>query len=327
MNFIATVLLFIQVDGHLCRVYLCVSVCPQRRLQCGLVLQTLLNECVIFILEAGRGGRRVDGQDGFPYTPVQHVPLPGRVAVPAQVYFNDRLLQARGTRRGRGGGGGTHLKDGHATVPLAVLALAVSVPGQRASAVGAQGVGGAFGGQREGGGGVLELDQTGGAAEARPVGMEESVVHEHEDDAGEEAGEDDAERGHREGVRAGRQAVQVPQRAQGRVLQQDHEVVDEETAAGATFLHVEPAEDVDDAHHHVEDDFFPLGDAELGLAVHDPEGHDAPVQHDEDAEVELKDGGEEGEGHHPSCDGEEMPAELNDDRKVADGLLVVTGVT
>lgn len=184
MNFIATVLLFIQVDGRLCSVYLCVSVSPQRRLQCGLIFQTLLNECVIFILEAGRVGGWVDGQDGFPYTPVQHVPLPGRVAIPAQVYFNDSLIQAWGTRRGCGGGGGTHLKDRYATVSLAVLSFAVSIPGQRASTVGTQRIGGALGGQREGGGGVLKVDQTGRATKARTVGMKESVVHEHENDAG-----------------------------------------------------------------------------------------------------------------------------------------------
>ncbi len=73
-------------------------------------------------------------------------------------------------------------------------------------------------GQREGSGRVLELDQAGRAAKVRPVRMKESVVHEHEDNAGEEAGEDDAQSGHGEGVCAGRRAVQVPQRTQGCVL-------------------------------------------------------------------------------------------------------------
>ncbi|KAF4076843.1 hypothetical protein AMELA_G00219840, partial [Ameiurus melas] len=94
--------------------------------------------------------------------------------------------------------------------------------------------------------------------------------------------------------------------------------------ARAALLHVEPAEDVDDPHHHVKDNLLPLGDAELGLAMHDPEGHDAPMQHDENSEVELEHGGEQGKGHDTCRDGEEVPAELNDDGQVADGLLVVT---
>lgn len=255
------------------------------------------------------------------------MPLPCRIAIPAQVYFNDRLLKAWGSRGRCGGRGGPHLKDRHAAVPLAVLGLAVSVPGQSASAVGAQGVGGTLRGQRKGRSWVLKLDQAGRAAEARPVGMKESVVHEHEDDAGEEAGEDDAQSRDGEGVRAGWWAIQVPKRAQGRVLQKDHEVVDEEAAAGASLFHIKPAEDVDDSHHHVKDNLLPLGDAELGLAVYDPEGHDAPVQYNEDAEVELKHRGEESEGHYACSNGKEVPAELNDDGKVADGLLVIAGIT
>lgn len=58
----------------------------------------------------------------------------------------------------------------------------------------------------------------------------------------------------------------------------------------------------------------------------DPEGHDAPVEHDEDPEVELEHWGEEGERDDPGCDGEEVPAELDDDSHVADGLFVVSGV-
>lgn len=65
-NVIATVLLFIQVDSNVLKFF----VFPQRRLQGGLVLQTLLNQCVVFILEAWRARRWVDGQDGFTYTPV-----------------------------------------------------------------------------------------------------------------------------------------------------------------------------------------------------------------------------------------------------------------
>ncbi|TNN58143.1 hypothetical protein EYF80_031666 [Liparis tanakae] len=79
---------------------------------------------------------------------------------------------------------------------------------------------------------------------------------------------------------------------------------------------VEPGEDVDDAHHHVKHYLLPLADAEVRLAVDDPEGHDAPVQHDEDAKVELEHGGEQGEGDDPRGDGEEVPTELDDHRQL-----------
>lgn len=58
-----------------------------------------------------------------------------------------------------------------------------------------------------------------------------------------------------------------------------------------------------------------------------PEGHDAPVQNDENAEVELEHRGEEGEGDDPGGDGEEVPAELDDDGQVAYGLLVIPRVS
>lgn len=47
---------------------------------------------------------------------------------------------------------------------------------------------------------------------------------------------------------------------------------------------------------------------------------------DEDAEVELEDGGEEGEGHGPRPNGEEMPQHLGDHGLVGHGQLVVAGV-
>lgn len=58
----------------------------------------------------------------------------------------------------------------------------------------------------------------------------------------------------------------------------------------------------------------------------DPEGHDAPVKDDEDPKVELENRGKEGEGDDPGRDGEEVPAELDDHRHVADGFLVITRV-
>lgn len=156
--------------------------------------------------------------------------------------------------------------------------------------------------------------------------MKEGIIHQHENHASQKAAEHHTQRGDGEGVCDLRRLVEVPEGAQGRVFQKDHEVVDEEAAAGPPFLDVEPAEDVNDAHDHVEHNLLPLGDAELGLAVHDPEGHDAPVQDNEDPKVELEHRGEEGEGDDPGRHGEEVPAELDDHGHVADGLLVVAGV-
>lgn len=54
---------------------------------------------------------------------------------------------------------------------------------------------------------------------------------------------------------------------------------------------------------------------------------DAPVADDEDSKIELEDGGEEGEGHGPRSDGEEVPQHLGDHGLVGHGQLVVTGVS
>lgn len=90
-----------------------------------------------------------------------------------------------------------------------------------------------------------------------------------------------------------------------------------------SLLDIEPGEDVDDAHHHVKHNLLPLADAEVSFTVDNPEGHDAPMQDDEDAKVELEHGGKQGEGDDSCCDSEEVPAELDDDSQVADGLLVI----
>lgn len=94
-----------------------------------------------------------------------------------------------------------------------------------------------------------------------------------------------------------------------------------------SLLDVKPREDVYDSHDHVKHDLLPLADAEICLAVDNPEGHDAPVQNDENAKVELEHGGEEGKGDDPGSDGEEVPAELDDDSQVAYRLFVVTRVS
>lgn len=90
------------------------------------------------------------------------------------------------------------------------------------------------------------------------------------------------------------------------------------------LLDIEPGEDVDNSHNHVKDDLLPLADAEVCLTVDNPEGHDGPVENDEDSKVELEHRGEQGEGDDSGSDGEEVPAELDGDRQIADGLLVVT---
>lgn len=48
---------------------------------------------------------------------------------------------------------------------------------------------------------------------------------------------------------------------------------------------------------------------------------------DEDPEVELEDGGEEGEGHRPGPDGEEVPQHLGHNGFVGHGQLVIPGVS
>lgn len=53
----------------------------------------------------------------------------------------------------------------------------------------------------------------------------------------------------------------------------------------------------------------------------------APVADDEDPKVELEDGSEEGEGHGPRSDGEEVPQHLCNHRLVGHGQFVVTGVS
>lgn len=53
---------------------------------------------------------------------------------------------------------------------------------------------------------------------------------------------------------------------------------------------------------------------------------DAPVADDEYSKIELEHGGEEGEGHRPGSDGEEVPQHLGDHGLVGHGQLVITGV-
>lgn len=94
-----------------------------------------------------------------------------------------------------------------------------------------------------------------------------------------------------------------------------------------SLLDVKPREDVDYSHYHVKHYLLPLADAEICLTVDNPEGHDAPVQNNENAEVQLEHGGKEGKGDDPGSDGEEVPAELDDNSQVAYRLFVIARVS
>lgn len=90
-----------------------------------------------------------------------------------------------------------------------------------------------------------------------------------------------------------------------------------------SFFDIKPGKDVDYAHHHVKYNFFPFADAEVCLTVDNPECHDAPVQDDEDAKVELEHRSKQSKGDDSSCYSKEMPTELDNNCQIADGLLVV----
>lgn len=118
-----------------------------------------------------------------------------------------------------------------------------------------------------------------------------------------------------------------PQPGEDGVFSQHHGVVRHHPVARPALLHVEPAEDVDDADHHVEEHLLPLWHAEVGASVHHPEGHGAPVHHHKDAEVDVEEGGEEGKREDAGRDGEEAPEEVQQRPAVAHAALVVTGVS
>lgn len=157
--------------------------------------------------------------------------------------------------------------------------------------------------------------------------MEKGIIHQHKNHAGEKAAEHHTECRNGKGVCYLGSLVEVPECTQSSVFQKDHKIVNEQPAACPAFLDIEPTEDVDDPHHHVEHDLFPFGDTEFCLTVDDPEGHDAPVENNEDPEVQLENRGEESEGDDSGGDGKEVPAELDDDSHVADGLLVISRVS
>ncbi len=118
-----------------------------------------------------------------------------------------------------------------------------------------------------------------------------------------------------------------PQPSEDGVLGQHHGVVCHHSVARAALLHVKPAEDVDDANHHIEEHLFPLGHTEVRASMHHPESHGAPVEHYKDAEVDVEEGGEEGKREDAGRDGEEAPEEVQQRPAVAHAALVVTRIS
>lgn len=117
-----------------------------------------------------------------------------------------------------------------------------------------------------------------------------------------------------------------PQPSKDAVLCQHHHVVRHHPVARPALLHVEPAEDVDNSDHHVEEHLLPLGHAKVSAAMHHPEGHGTPVDHHEDAEVDVKEGGEEGQRENAGRDGEEAPEDVQQRPPVAHAPLVIPRV-
>lgn len=108
--------------------------------------------------------------------------------------------------------------------------------------------------------------------------MQPAVVHQHEEGSQGKAACHQAHHHQGVGVRSVWTTVGVPSSGQSHVLCQRHRVVDGHAETTGALLHVEPAEDVDDAHHHVVDNLLPLGHAEVSLTLDDPEGHDTPAK-------------------------------------------------
>lgn len=106
--------------------------------------------------------------------------------------------------------------------------------------------------------------------------MQPAVVHQHEEGSqGKAAGHQTY---NHQGRRIGRLwvTVGVPGGSQRHILSQCHRVVDSHTETAGALFDIEPAEDVNDAHHHVVDDLLPLGHAEVSLTLDNPKGHDTP---------------------------------------------------
>lgn len=157
--------------------------------------------------------------------------------------------------------------------------------------------------------------------------MEETVVKQHEEDAKSKATEDraDDEKGV-EVTERGVVTVVIPQNRENHILSQNYDVVCGHPTTSPTLTNIEPAEDVDDTQHHIVDDLFPAGHAEIRLPLDDPEGHQTPVGHYENAKVEVKLRGEERERQGSGGNGKEMPEDLHHRSLVGHGHLIIAGI-
>lgn len=122
-------------------------------------------------------------------------------------------------------------------------------------------------------------------------------------------------------------SVYIPQSSEQCVLSQYHRVVSHHASPGVSLLDVEPTEDVDDANHHVKQHLLPARHTEVCSSMHHPQGHATPVEHHEDAKVQVEEGGEEGERENAGGDGEEAPEKVEKGTAVTQTALVVPGVT
>lgn len=118
-----------------------------------------------------------------------------------------------------------------------------------------------------------------------------------------------------------------PQPSEDGVLGQHHNVVSHHSVACPSLFHIKPAEDIDDANHHIEEHLLPLGHTEVSASVHHPEGHGAPVDHNKYAKIDVKEGGKEGEWENTRRDGEEAPEKVQQRPAVAHAALVITRIS
>ena len=290
----------------------------------GLILQQLLGDPDAPVLQAGCRRRGVfQRQNGLPEPAVDKMSVPGRVLLTRQVNPNDRPLCPQGAGHRRERQARSHLEDRWCGGPHTLASHGGSIPLSACSpGQGPRGTCDSIGWWATGPSGLRADAARHLGTQQGPVRVQEAVVDTHEEYAQCEAGGHDADQNKRVEV-SGEVAAGVPEAGEHGVLEQDDAVVEGHAAAAAALLDVEPAEDVDDAHHHVVDDFLPLGHAEVRLTLDDPEGHDAPVGHNENAKVELVNAGEEREGQTAGRDGKQMPQHLGHGALVGQRPLVV----
>ena len=249
--------------------------------------------------------------------------IPGGVLLPRQVNPNDRPLCPQGAGHRCGRQARPHLEDRWRGSPRTLASHGGPIPLRACSpGQGPWGTCDSVGWWATGPWGLREDAAGGLGTQHGPVGVQETIVDTHEEYAQREAGGHHTDQNERVEV-SGEVAAGVPEAGERGVLQQNDAVVEGHAVAAAALLDIEPAEDVDDAHYHVVDDLFPLGHAEVRLTLDDPEGHDTPVGHDENAKVELVDTGEKREGQTAGRDGKQVPQHLGHGALVGQRPLVV----